>query len=135
MVLQIGDIGDDVKKLQNLLQITTDGHFGPATQLAVMKYQAQQGLKTDGIVGPKTWAKLESKYKISKDDGYVWILDNGHGGIIDGEYQTPGKRSPKWEDGTQLFEGEFNRAVVKRIIKLFCLAVIILTAKAGLLGY
>ena len=25
------------------------------------------------------------------------ILDNGHGN------NTPGKRSPKWEDGTQLF--------------------------------
>ena len=25
---------------------------------------------------------------------YVWILDNGHGGIIDGVYQTAGKRSP-----------------------------------------
>jgi len=119
MVLKIGDKGDDVKKLQEMLQITNDGHFGPATQLAVMKYQAQQGLKTDGIVGSKTWAKLTSKNQSTSTKGeYVWILDNGHGGIIDGEYQTPGKRSPKWEDGTQLFEGEFNRAVVKRIIKL-----------------
>ena len=116
--LKIGDRGDEVKKLQKLLQIKPDGVFGPATQLTVMKYQGQQGLKTDGIVGSKTWAKLESKLELSKDSKYVWILDNGHGGIIDGEYQTPGKRSPKWEDGTQLFEGEFNRAVVKRIIKL-----------------
>ena len=37
------------------------------------------------------------------------ILDNGHG------VNTPGKRSPKWEDGTQLFEYEFNRDIVKRI--------------------
>ena len=119
MVLKIGDKGDNVKKLQELLQITIDGHFGPATQLAVMKYQGQMSLDTDGVVGPKTWAKLTSKNKIPPKKGeYVWILDNGHGGIIDGEYQTPGKRSPKWEDGTQLFEGEFNRAVVKRIIKL-----------------
>jgi len=49
---------------------------------------------------------------------YLWILDNGHGGIIDGEYQTPGKRSPKWPDGSQLFEGEFNRAIVKRLMDL-----------------
>jgi len=45
------------------------------------------------------------------------LLDNGHGGIINGEYQTPGKRSPVWSDGSQLFEGEFNRAVVNRIIE------------------
>ena len=39
----------------------------------------------------------------------IVLLDNGHGGIINGEYQTPGKRSPVWADGSQLFEGEFNR--------------------------
>lgn len=43
------------------------------------------------------------------------ILDPGHGGIIDGVYQTPGKRSPVWADKTQLFEGEFNRSIVNRI--------------------
>ena len=49
---------------------------------------------------------------------YLWILDNGHGGIIDGVYQTPGKRSPLWPDGTQLFEGEFNRAIVNRLVTM-----------------
>lgn len=50
-----------------------------------------------------------------KNKGFYWILDNGHGGIIDGEYQTEGKRSPAWKDKQmdQLFEGEFNRKVVK----------------------
>lgn len=48
----------------------------------------------------------------------LWLFDNGHGGIIDGVYQTPGKRSPVWPDGTQLFEGEFNRAIVKRLMTL-----------------
>ena len=49
---------------------------------------------------------------------YVWILDNGHGGIIDGVYQTSGKRSPVWPDGQILYEGEFNRAIVDRLVKL-----------------
>ena len=40
------------------------------------------------------------------------ILDNGHG------INTPGKRSPKWSDGSQLFEYEFNRDVVKRIARM-----------------
>ena len=48
----------------------------------------------------------------------MWLFDNGHGGIIDGVYQTAGKRSPIWSDGTQLFEGEFNRAIVKRLVKM-----------------
>lgn len=45
------------------------------------------------------------------------LLDNGHGGLINGRYQTPGKRSPIWNDGSQLFEGEFNRAIVNGIIQ------------------
>ena len=39
----------------------------------------------------------------------IIILDNGHGN------NTEGKRSPIWKDGTQLFEYEFNRDIVKRI--------------------
>ena len=42
---------------------------------------------------------------------YVWILDNGHG------RKTKGKRSPKWNDGKQLLEYEFNRAIVKKMIE------------------
>jgi N-acetylmuramoyl-L-alanine amidase len=42
---------------------------------------------------------------------YIWILDNGHG------KKTRGKRSPKWSDGKQLLEYEFNRAIVKKIIE------------------
>lgn len=42
-----------------------------------------------------------------------WVLlDNGHAS------STPGKRSPFLEDGRQLREYEFNRAVVKRIADL-----------------
>ena len=43
------------------------------------------------------------------------LLDAGHGGVIDGDYMTPGKRSPIWEDGTVLYEGEFNRAIKARL--------------------
>lgn len=43
------------------------------------------------------------------------IFDNGHGGVIKGVYQTAGKRSPDWAEGT-LFEGVFNREIVRRLI-------------------
>ena len=43
------------------------------------------------------------------------LLDNGHGGIINGVYQTKGKRSPVWSDGLQVYEGVFNRQVVKAV--------------------
>jgi len=47
----------------------------------------------------------------------IELLDSGHGALINGVYQTPGKRSPVWDDGSQLFEGEFNRAIVCGIIQ------------------
>lgn len=37
------------------------------------------------------------------------LLDAGHG------INTPGKRSPVWPDGSQLFEWEYNRAIVNMI--------------------
>lgn len=43
------------------------------------------------------------------------LLDAGHGGMINGEYQTSGKRSPVWEDGSVLYEGEFNRGIKCRL--------------------
>jgi len=46
------------------------------------------------------------------------ILENGHGGMIKGVYQTAGKRSPVWPDGRQLFEGVFNRNIVNKLHKL-----------------
>jgi N-acetylmuramoyl-L-alanine amidase len=53
---------------------------------------------------------------MSKDKMTI-LLDNGHGGLINGVYQTKGKRSPIWEDGSILYEGEFNRAIVNGIIE------------------
>jgi len=47
----------------------------------------------------------------------IVLIDNGHGGLVNGQYQTSGKRSPVWSDGSQLFEGEFNRAIVSRIVE------------------
>lgn len=47
---------------------------------------------------------------------YTWALSAGHGGIIDGVYQTAGKRSPNWEKGVY-YEGVGNRDFIKRILK------------------
>jgi hypothetical protein len=38
-----------------------DGKFGNKTQDAVMRFQADNGLVSDGVIGPKTWPVLESK--------------------------------------------------------------------------
>jgi N-acetylmuramoyl-L-alanine amidase len=50
---------------------------------------------------------------------YLYIFDPGHGGLVDGKYQTAGKRSPKFADGKVLFEGVNNRDNVQRMMKAF----------------
>lgn len=62
--LKQGDSGEYVKKLQQLLVDKgynpngVDGQFGPGCAKAVKKFQKDNGLTADGVVGPKTWAAL-----------------------------------------------------------------------------
>jgi len=49
------------------------------------------------------------------------IISNGHGALINGVPQTQGKRSPRWSDYSQLIEGEFNRAIVARVIEVLAI--------------
>jgi peptidoglycan hydrolase-like protein with peptidoglycan-binding domain len=66
--LEKGSRGAKVKDLQDMLvklgymtkaeMNTGPGIFGPRTQRAVERFQAANGLKTDGVVGPKTRAAL-----------------------------------------------------------------------------
>ena len=62
-VLHRGSTGNAVVELQKRLRklfpsLAIDGDFGPATEVAVSRFQADKGLEVDGIVGPKTWAAL-----------------------------------------------------------------------------
>jgi len=67
-VLKLGSRGDDVRRLQRLLnlhldadeQLKVDGNFGPKTREAVLDFQKGEGLKPDGVVGRDTWFSLIS---------------------------------------------------------------------------
>ena len=63
--LQSGSTGPDVRRLQRILVMIKvldytqiDGMFGSKTEAAVRAFQQDEGLKVDGIVGPRTWAAL-----------------------------------------------------------------------------
>ena len=58
MLLKIGSKGDDVKKLQEKLGLSADGAFGPGTEKAVKKWQINNTLTPDGLVGEGTWNKM-----------------------------------------------------------------------------
>lgn len=58
MVLKLGSRGNEVKALQEKLNLKADGIFGPLTEKAVKDFQRSNGLEVDGIVGANTLSKL-----------------------------------------------------------------------------
>lgn len=74
IVLKFGSKGEEVKRLQKLLYITADGIFGKDTRAAVIQFQKNNGLVTDGIVGPKTWGAFNRPYVIIKPNRYTVIV-------------------------------------------------------------
>jgi|GEM_PF-2890588 len=67
-MLHKGDKGAAVSELQvELNQLgynagAVDGVYGPKTEAAVKKFQADNGLVVDAVVGPKTWSVLDYLY-------------------------------------------------------------------------
>jgi len=78
-----GDSGPVVEHLQQTLKKLgydpgpIDGIFGYLTERAVKNFQAAQGLRIDGIVGPKTWAALGERQEAKTYKGwsrkYWWL--------------------------------------------------------------
>jgi putative chitinase len=67
-VLGRGSQGHAVVQLQNMLRdlnfaVAIDGDFGPGTEVAATRFQSENGLPADGIVGPQTWAALDAAKK------------------------------------------------------------------------
>lgn len=58
ITIKRGSSGEEVKLLQQKLNIAIDGIFGQKTEQAVKEFQRANNLSVDGIVGPKTWEKL-----------------------------------------------------------------------------
>ncbi|AYF98208.1 peptidoglycan-binding protein [Protaetiibacter intestinalis] len=92
-----GQSGTNVKAVQLLLTARgyatdVDGQFGPATKAKTVAFQKAKSLSADGIVGPKTWAKLTAVTVRQGDDGNdvkaVQTLLNkyGYGLTVDGSF-------------------------------------------------
>jgi len=69
-----GDSGPEVTELQKTLQASghfgrrATGFYGSVTQAAVKKFQAENNLKVDGIVGPQTLSALKGKSPAASHD-------------------------------------------------------------------
>ena len=97
--LKQGCSGPWVKELQNNLNMTrtssllVDGEFEKETREAVIKFQSENNLVTDGIVGLKTWDNLFNTRGISRPKYLTYIVKQG-----DNLYQLAKKYKTKVED-------------------------------------
>jgi len=75
MILKVGSRGKEVKELQEFLEIETDGIFGKGTESSVKKFQSENGLVADGIVGPITWDTMGLATTDSSEQ--IYTTENG----------------------------------------------------------
>ena len=95
---------EEVEVEENISDASWTGTFVPAEEETEPDENSDTNLYPDPDPVPEPDPEPEKvEYKI------VVLLDNGHA------KSTPGKRSPKLADGTQFFEYEFNRDIVRRI--------------------
>lgn len=99
--------GPQVRRVQELLialgydlgPYKADGWFGPSSEAAVRKFQADVGLSVDGIVGPRTMDALQISVDALHDDHGVsqvqipFALIDISGGAVHGCHYRP-DRSP-----------------------------------------
>ena len=75
MLLKVGSRGKEVKELQEFLEIEADGIFGKGTESSVKKWQSENGLVADGIVGPATWDAMGLATTDSSEQ--IYTTENG----------------------------------------------------------
>lgn len=59
----------------------------------------------------------ERPQSIAFGSNYLWLLDAGHGGMINGKYTTAPAKMFAFPDGVVIYEGVINRAIVKQVQK------------------
>ncbi len=72
----LGSKGEEVKKIQRLLtnlgySLNIDGVYGEKTKNVVTRYQTDNNLLIDGVVGPKTYEKLLLKNGYNEAEAYI----------------------------------------------------------------
>lgn len=123
-VLQIGSTGNEVRKLQRLLNsklrnspvLREDGVFGRRTYEAVIKFQSENKLKRDGIIGMQTWIALGQKREsfliLRNSDG----LGLGHGQSNLSRNNYDSHEFSHTEEALGLGYGQRQTAKIKKLV-------------------
>lgn len=85
MLLRINSrLNEQVKVVQEFLGLKADGIFGPITDKAVRKFQKENNLVVDGIVGSQTWAAMAAATTDNSE-----TIDTTESGILIHEHYLP----------------------------------------------
>jgi hypothetical protein len=130
--LKKGSFGEEVKQWQLFLQSAgykvpfVDGAFGPQTERETLKFQLKNGLKADGVVGPKTWnfvTKVSENTPLSQkwpQQGYTSMC-NFYGPV--GENQTllelPYQFKLAWDKNVTIKKMMCNEKCTKAFYNVF----------------
>jgi hypothetical protein len=131
-VLQKGDVSEEVKQWQLFLQSAgykvpyVDGAFGPATERETIKFQLKNGLKPDGVVGPKTWkfvTTISNNTPLSqrwpKQDYNSMVNFYGPVGENQTQLEVPYKLKLAWAPSTTLTKVTCHQKVAKSLYTIF----------------
>lgn len=87
-VLRHKDKGIEVKQMEQILlslgyfddEQYLDNYFGTHTVEMVKKFQKENGLSVDGVVGPNTWAEINEELEKLKNKSSTVLLEEGMSG-------------------------------------------------------
>lgn len=130
--LQKGDVSEEVKQWQLFLQSAgykipyVDGAFGPTTERETLKFQIKNGLKPDGVVGPKTLkfvTNVSSNTPLSqrwpKQDYRSMVDFYGPVGENITQLEVPYKLKLAWAPSTTLTKISCNQKCAKSLYTIF----------------
>jgi hypothetical protein len=131
-VLKKGSFSEEVKQWQLFLQSAgykislVDGAFGPETERETLKFQAKNGLKPDGIVGPKTFkfvTTVSNNTPLSerwpKQDYNSMVNFYGPVGENQTQLEVPYKLKLAWAPSTTLKRVTCHQKVAKSLYTIF----------------
>jgi hypothetical protein len=131
-ILKKGSFGEEVKQWQLFLQSAgykvpfIDGAFGPITERETLKFQAKNGLKPDGVVGPKTRQFITAvsqntplSEKWPKQNYKSMVNFYGPVGENQTKLELPYKLKLAWDSSTKLTKITCHEKVAKSLYTIF----------------